>query len=269
MTANCPKTDTSTGSSKTAPQSAANETSKVLSLLNQQESNKKKAFTSGRTSRPGLDDFFDFKEVEHEDQVGFAVYYPSPNEDKLEFVSYYGEEFESGVKFIPKSKDEIPWLLPSYPEEYGSENSLYSEVRQFIYLHLDLSLEWQYDVLTAWILAQWRQEEWTSCPYICVMGPKNSGKSRVEEVLQQLSYRGIFSPSMSNATLFHAIERTTSQSSLTKQNSSSTAKKRTNCFPSSTTAIEKAAKSTDTTWTKRPTSSSSFTASKSSLQQGS
>jgi hypothetical protein len=175
--------------------------------LNQQESDKKEVSASGRTSRPGLDDFFDFEEVEHDGQVGFAVYYPDADKDRCEFLFSYGEEFDGGAKFIPKSKDEIPWLLPSCPKEYGSEKGLYSEIRQFIYDHLDLSFEWQYDILTAWIVAQWRQEEWSSCPYISVIGPKNSGKSRVEEVLQQLSYRGIFSPSMSNATLFHAIER--------------------------------------------------------------
>jgi hypothetical protein len=156
-----------------------------------------------------LDDFFDFEEVQHDGNVGFAVYYSyaDTHTDRCEFHLCYGEEFDGGVKFIPKSEDEVPWLLPSYPIEYGSEAGLYSEVRQFIYEHLDLSLEWQYDILTAWVLAQWRLEQWNSCPYISVIGPKNSGKSRVEEVLQQLSYRGIFSPSMSNATLFHAIEQ--------------------------------------------------------------
>jgi hypothetical protein len=154
-----------------------------------------------------LDDFFDFEEVEHEGQNGFAVYHPDPAKDRWELVPYYSEEYNDGVKFMPKSKDEIPWLLPSLPKEYTHEANLFQEVRKFIFDHLDLGFEWQYDILTAWVLAQWRQEEWSCCPYISIIGPKNSGKSRVEEVLQHLSYRGIFSPSMSTATLFHAIER--------------------------------------------------------------
>jgi hypothetical protein len=177
--------------------------------LNHKESDKKEIFTTGRTSRPSLDDFFDFEEVLLDGQVGFAVYYSysDSNTDRWEFHPYYGEEIDGGIKFIPKSEDEIPWLLPGYPTEYVSEVCLYAEIRGFIYAHLDLSFEWQYDVLTSWVLAQWRGEEWASCPYISVIGPKNSGKSRVEEVLHQLSYRGIFSPSMSIATLFHAIEK--------------------------------------------------------------
>jgi len=177
-------------------------------LTNTDQKKKKCEVTTGKISRAGLDDFFDFEEVEQDGKVGFAIFRGDTcDQDGLSPESVYNEEFEGGYQFVPKPKDQVPWLLPSFPSEYVNDQGLFNNVEAFIHDYLDLPFEWQYPLLASWILAQWRQQEWESVPYLNFIGPKSSGKTRANEVLLSLSYRGLFTTSMSAATLFHAIEK--------------------------------------------------------------
>lgn len=73
--------------------------------------------------------------------------------------------------------------------------------------HVELQCEADFDVLTAWVMAAYRFDEFQSFPYICAIGPPNSGKTRLVKILHQLSYRGIFGAAMTASSMFRAIDR--------------------------------------------------------------
>ncbi len=97
-----------------------------------------------------------------------------------------------------------PWGVPGpVPEEVGA---LYEDIRQFVIDHVDFTDPRLYDLVTAWIMATWVLEAWDVVPYIFLMGPKASGKTRVLEVLRALAYRAILTSTASEAALYTCIE---------------------------------------------------------------
>jgi hypothetical protein len=101
---------------------------------------------------------------------------------------------------------DCPWKIASTLEEYGDKGKLWVEVKQFILAHVFLSDERLYDVLTAWVFANWIPEKWNVIPYLSIKGPINSGKTRLLETLEAVSYRGIFSANMTSSALFRLCE---------------------------------------------------------------
>jgi hypothetical protein len=146
------------------------------------------AFSSG--------DGLTVEQVIHNGKVGFAVYDKSSG--SVGFTEIYG---------AIHPKENVPWLLPGMPSDYGNDYQLYLEVCKYIYDHVELQDDSLYDILTAWTMAAHRISEFESFPYINIIGPPDSGKTRLEKTLQQLSYRGIFGPSMTASAMFRAIDR--------------------------------------------------------------
>jgi hypothetical protein len=109
-----------------------------------------------------------------------------------------------GLKYMPLPK--VPWPLCKELLPYGDRESLWRDVKQFIWDHVFLPDEALYDVLTAWVFASWLPEIWPVVPYIFFFGPVASGKTRALEVLQRLCYRGLLSSNISSAALFRACE---------------------------------------------------------------
>jgi len=110
------------------------------------------------------------------------------------------EIFEVGLK-------RLPWpeiLFPS--KEKINEIELWQEIYNYVYEHVDFSEKEHYAIVTSWIMATWIQEKFDVVPYIFVVGPLNSGKTRLLEVLWQLCYRGLMSTSIRPAGLFRACE---------------------------------------------------------------
>jgi len=97
-----------------------------------------------------------------------------------------------------------PWPLSGLPENPGDE--LMEEVKVFIMRHVDLFDERLYDVVTAWVFVSWLPEAFNAVPYLWIIGPKSSGKTRLLEVLQHLCYRAMLAAHISDAALFRAIE---------------------------------------------------------------
>ena len=109
------------------------------------------------------------------------------------------------VTYYPMQK--CPWPVAMKPVDYGSEDELFKETRKFVYDHIDISInERYYDLLTAWIKADWVQENFLNAPYIHFHGPPASGKTRGLEIIQNLGYRCLLSPSVSPAALYRTIE---------------------------------------------------------------
>lgn len=119
-------------------------------------------------------------------------------------IQVFGGEIElQGKRYKPLEK--CPWPLASEPIE-SDLNSLYQEIRQFLYDRLDLIDDRLYDILVCWILATWRHEDFDTAPFIFFLGPKESGKSRGLELLESLSYRGIQTVNITPASLFRLTQ---------------------------------------------------------------
>ena len=86
-------------------------------------------------------------------------------------------------------------------------DQLYEEILNYLKGHLWLRNEEEYHVLACWILATWVKELFDSYSYLAIIGPYESGKSRVLEVLSQLSYNSILAASASPAVIPRLIER--------------------------------------------------------------
>jgi hypothetical protein len=104
----------------------------------------------------------------------------------------------------------LPWdrTIDSYVLEkatdYQSFEELWSEVKRFIYEHIDIPEG--YDILTAWVFANWTPERWQSVPYLFFFGPKGSGKSVACEILAALSFRPLLTGDTTIAAVFRLIE---------------------------------------------------------------
>lgn len=136
---------------------------------------------------------------------------------KLGFVNYMKGVIE--VPFITNiHKGDNVWYVPydkgllyldTYtptPTDYEAEEKLWDEVRSYIWEHFDYIDEAIYDILTAWVHATYLMEHWTAVVYLAFLGPSGSGKSRAQEILTVLSYRGLHVTDFKTAGLFRTIE---------------------------------------------------------------
>ncbi len=139
-----------------------------------------------------------YEQVQVSDTVQYAI--KSPKKEGLEPSIEVGEH----VVYRPLSPS--PWVLPSPPKPYGTLEQLWQRVRTYSYEHIDFEYDTQYDVYTAWILADWTPERWDTVPYLWFTGPTNSGKTRCLDVLAQLCYRPLLSPSVSAASIYRALD---------------------------------------------------------------
>jgi hypothetical protein len=112
---------------------------------------------------------------------------------------------DSYIMYVPIVR--CPWPRPGVPDISDGLEGLWGDVRAFLEKYVDLQDPRLYDVLTAWVTATWIPEAWFVVPYLNILGPKNSGKTRLLEVLQALSYRGTMVANISESAIFHATER--------------------------------------------------------------
>lgn len=91
--------------------------------------------------------------------------------------------------------------------DYGSFEQLYDEVYNFVYEHVAFIDEPFYHILTAFIIATWRNEDFDTTPYLMFLGEYNSGKTRALEVLCELCYHAIMTSSISSAGLVRIVQK--------------------------------------------------------------
>ena len=112
---------------------------------------------------------------------------------------------------LPQTKDEFIDALKEGPAQnllptYETEESLFNEIRDFLFEYLDLPDELLYDVYSCFIMMTWRVEDFRVVPYLFFLGPLASGKTRALECLHYLGYRGLMASSMTAAAIFRSIE---------------------------------------------------------------
>ncbi len=99
-----------------------------------------------------------------------------------------------------------PWYTASDVVKCGYAE-LWDGIRGFIYGHVELADDRLFDVLTAWVFCTWISERFTVIPYLKILGSKASGKTRLMEVLRQISYRGIKSSDVSSSAMYRIVEK--------------------------------------------------------------
>lgn len=136
-------------------------------------------------------------------------------DDLPQFV-YYDQTDNSlkTVGSVTKSVEEIyipieRYLFAKTPgiQDYGSIESLYKEVFDFVYAHIDLTDEALYHIVTGFIIASYRIEDFDSVPYLLFLGEYMSGKTRALEVLAELCYRAIKTSSISPAAIVRMTQK--------------------------------------------------------------
>jgi hypothetical protein len=90
-------------------------------------------------------------------------------------------------------------LLPSGPEEYGTEAALVSDIRSFIHRYVDLSGLFE-EVSSYYVLLTWLFDRFNELPYLRVQGDYGSGKSRFLLTVGSLCYKPIFASGASTVS---------------------------------------------------------------------
>jgi len=96
------------------------------------------------------------------------------------------------------------WKLPLPPVESRADEiylDIYTELKKYLVLKDE-----EYCIITLWIMATWLVDDFQTCPYLCLIAPKSSGKTAVLSMLGELAYRSVSAISVTAASLFRAIE---------------------------------------------------------------
>ena len=121
-------------------------------------------------------------------------------------MAYVKEVEHKNAKRIYRPIKTVPWKLPTELEKAENEKALWDEIRACIYDHIDLPNEADYELLTAWVMATWLQEKWQSFPFLNFFGSMECGKSRSNEILSKLAFRGWNATYVSVASMYRVCD---------------------------------------------------------------
>lgn len=119
--------------------------------------------------------------------------------------------FDAQTRLVPYSphnnllKNEVV-LLPSEPEEYGSEEQLVAEIQSFIHRYVDVSPLFE-KISSYYVLFSWVYDSFNELPYIRLRGDPGSGKTRFLLTVGSLCYKPIFASGASTVSpLFRILD---------------------------------------------------------------
>lgn len=105
-----------------------------------------------------------------------------------------------------KSVDQFELIWPIVmAQPYETEAQLYAEVRGFFEAHVDFVDARHFDVLASVVLLTYRLREFDKTPYIFLLGPPNSGKTRVLECLKELCNLPLLSSTLTPAAIYQCL----------------------------------------------------------------
>src|SRR5206468_2327094 len=97
-------------------------------------------------------------------------------------------------------------LLPSEPEEYGSEEQLLDEIQSFIHRYVDVSPLFE-KIASYFVLFSWVYDSFNELPYLRLRGDPGSGKTRFLLTVGSLCYKPIFASGASTVSpLFRILD---------------------------------------------------------------
>jgi len=107
--------------------------------------------------------------------------------------------------YIPLQR--LLWPATGMPVDYESDSSLFTQLGEFFKHHLLLREEKAYDIIDSFDFMTYRQEEFSTVPYLNILGPKDTGKTRLDELLAATCYRGWLVTHPTPASVFYMIDR--------------------------------------------------------------
>jgi hypothetical protein len=148
-----------------------------------------------------------FEQITRDGKMTYAHYRPADALNPTETISYDRIQSKQGngdaeIHLIPMQNP--LWLLAGEPAE--PRETLWEDIKGYIYAHVDFPDARLYDVATGWVFTSWLREASNISPYFRLYGVRNCGKTRCLEVFQHLSYRGVLTPSVSEAALYRLIQ---------------------------------------------------------------
>jgi hypothetical protein len=90
-------------------------------------------------------------------------------------------------------------LLPSEPQEYGSDAALLSEIESFIHRYVDVSPLFE-KIACYYVLLTWIYDRFNELPYLRLRGEPGSGKTRFMLTVGSLCYKPIFASGVDGFT---------------------------------------------------------------------
>ncbi len=98
--------------------------------------------------------------------------------------------------------------LPSRPEDYEDELSLFNEIIDFLHEWVDVGDRTTEKLITAYILMTWLYDKMPCIPILNIRGGKGAGKSRLGTLCIRLSFRGMRgSGAATFSPIFRSVER--------------------------------------------------------------
>lgn len=120
-------------------------------------------------------------------------------------------ENEAGARLVPYSPRNnllahAVVLLPSGPEEYGSEEDLFFEIQAFIHRYVDVNPLFE-KIASYYVLLTWVYDRFNELPYLRLRGEPGSGKTRFLLTVGSLCYKPIFASGASTVSpLFRILD---------------------------------------------------------------
>lgn len=109
-------------------------------------------------------------------------------------------------KYLPMQR--LLWPAANMPVDYGDEAALFHELIDFFKKHEPLRDPNAYEILAAFVFITYRLLfEFTITPYLNVLGPKGTGKTRLMELLALVCFRGWLITHPSPASVFYVVDR--------------------------------------------------------------
>ncbi len=138
-----------------------------------------------------------------------TLFVRSDDQGLFEYVNEI--DLASGERLVPYSprnnllKHEVV-LLPSGPEEYGSDSELLGEIRSFIHRYVDVSPLFE-EIASYYVLLTWIYDAFNELPYLRVRGDFGSGKTRFLLTVGSICYKPIFASGSSTVSpLFRILD---------------------------------------------------------------
>ncbi len=130
------------------------------------------------------------------------VYYEQPTD-----LLQYKKEITKKGSEVWRPLERYPFAPINGVQDYSSIDKLYDQIYEYVQKHIDFTEEAFYHVVTAFIVASWRINDFDSVPYLLFLGEFESGKTRALEVLSELCYHAIKTSSISPAGLVRLVDK--------------------------------------------------------------
>lgn len=113
-----------------------------------------------------------------------------------------------GKKKFKQRRVPLKWLWKPVPKPESCDLlDVYSEVSDYLHSYVSFEDDGMYDIVTAWMIASWKMHRLEVAPYLLVVGTIETGKTRLLEVLEELSYHAVGGVSITPAAISRVIDQ--------------------------------------------------------------